>query len=476
MFTMRNRFIQTVPSTKLNRMKPKLFIGSSSEGLEIARAMELNLERDAEVTIWSSGLFGLGLGTLETLVNSLNRFDFAALVLTPDDIVTSRETSSDSPRDNVLLELGLFIGHLGRERTFIVYNRDKNLKLPSDLAGVTAADYGDREDSNIQAALSPTCTKIRDTIKSLGTFTHPQGSADRVNSSSSLRPIVTARVTTHSAGNVATAFDLLVHNSGNSPAKNIKLRVNEAEVERAFSDSISENWKRSIQRCFSEEATIPVLENGQSKTNSFGAFGSRPQDTTWKIGSIINVQVTYEDLGGNPYSHDIPLKIADDKGFAGAFWEKGEDTSGKENVAKPRDEAETRERVLALLSQEIAYNVNALKDVYDLVKTEEVKHQKTFKTNEYGGWESEGNPISVLKSFQPETLSQKAWESQIDQAPSVLTEGELESIFSFYGNLNGVAKTQEQFLNYRGNHPRVLFDEVLRKIQTALVAEPKLSK
>lgn len=190
---------------ELNVMKPKLFIGSSSEGLEIARAIELNLERDAEVTIWSNGLFGLGLGTLETLVNSLNKFDFAALVLTPDDILTSRGATSETPRDNVLLELGLFIGYLGRQRTFIVYNRDKNLKLPSDLAGVTPADYGDREDSNIQAALSPTCTKIRYAIKSLGTFARTHPSVDRANSISVLRPIVTARVTTHSAGNVVEA-------------------------------------------------------------------------------------------------------------------------------------------------------------------------------------------------------------------------------------------------------------------------------
>lgn len=65
-------------------MKPSLFIGSSSEGLEIARAIELNLEYDAEVTIWSNGLFGLGMGTLETLVKSLDKFDFAALILTPE--------------------------------------------------------------------------------------------------------------------------------------------------------------------------------------------------------------------------------------------------------------------------------------------------------------------------------------------------------------------------------------------------------
>src|SRR5436190_768397 len=103
-------------------MKPTLFIGTSGEGLAIARAIEVHLEKDAEVTVWKDGVFGLGQGTLESLVNSLHKFDFAVLCLTPDDLITSREVTTQSPRDNILLELGLFIGRLGRERTFIVYD------------------------------------------------------------------------------------------------------------------------------------------------------------------------------------------------------------------------------------------------------------------------------------------------------------------------------------------------------------------
>ena len=52
---------------------------------------------------------------------------------------SSGDKSADAPRDNVLFELGLFMGRLGRSRTFVAYNKDAGLKLPSDLAGVTAA-------------------------------------------------------------------------------------------------------------------------------------------------------------------------------------------------------------------------------------------------------------------------------------------------------------------------------------------------
>ena len=47
-------------------------------------------------------------GALETLVGILRNFDFAALVLTPEDLLVKRDILYPAPRDNVLLELGLF--------------------------------------------------------------------------------------------------------------------------------------------------------------------------------------------------------------------------------------------------------------------------------------------------------------------------------------------------------------------------------
>ena len=41
------------------------------------------------------------------------------LVLTPDDWMSSRDVAAFGPRDNVIFELGLFMGHLGRSRTSI---------------------------------------------------------------------------------------------------------------------------------------------------------------------------------------------------------------------------------------------------------------------------------------------------------------------------------------------------------------------
>lgn len=143
----------------------KVFVGSSTEGLPVAEAIQLGLDHAAEVTIWHQGVFGLSRGTLEELVRVSKNFDFAVLVLTPDDLTVHRESVSNSARDNVIFELGLFIGTLGRDRTFIVYPRDNQPRLPSDLAGVTSLTYRTRSDNNLRAAVGPACTEIKEAIR-----------------------------------------------------------------------------------------------------------------------------------------------------------------------------------------------------------------------------------------------------------------------------------------------------------------------
>ena len=150
------------------RKRPRVFLGSSSEGLKIAKNLQVLLDHSCEVTIWSQGVFGLSSGTLESLVLALDDYDFAVLILTPDDMVTSREKTSSAPRDNVLFELGLFMGGLGRSRTFILYDRTQEIKLPSDLAGVTAATFEQHSSGNLQSALGAPATLLEEHIMKLG--------------------------------------------------------------------------------------------------------------------------------------------------------------------------------------------------------------------------------------------------------------------------------------------------------------------
>lgn len=150
-------------------VKPRIFVGSSVEGLSVAEALQVGLEYDAEVTVWSQGVFGLSGDTLETLVQKTKAFDFAIFVLTPDDLVTKRGEKQRAARDNVIFELGLFMGSSGRHRTFFVHPRLADMALPSDLAGITAATYdAARSDGDLQAALGPACTKIKRAVRDQG--------------------------------------------------------------------------------------------------------------------------------------------------------------------------------------------------------------------------------------------------------------------------------------------------------------------
>ena len=100
--------------------------------------------------------------TIESLVGLAPTFDYAVIVMTADDVLIKRGTEHRAPRDNLIFELGLFTGTLGRARTFLVCPRDEPLELPSDLQGVTQLDFQlQRVDDNIEAAVGPVCTRIK---------------------------------------------------------------------------------------------------------------------------------------------------------------------------------------------------------------------------------------------------------------------------------------------------------------------------
>jgi predicted nucleotide-binding protein len=154
-------------------LRPRVFIASSVEGLPIAEAIAVDMQYVADVTIWDQGVFHLSEGTLAALDAVANHSDFAIVVLTADDLTTKRGQTHSVPRDNVIFELGFFMGRLGIERTFMVYSRDHSPTLPSDLAGVTAATYAERADGNLGAAVGAAVTQIKEAMAAMPVAAEP---------------------------------------------------------------------------------------------------------------------------------------------------------------------------------------------------------------------------------------------------------------------------------------------------------------
>ncbi|MCD4820110.1 MAG: nucleotide-binding protein [Candidatus Cloacimonetes bacterium] len=150
-------------------MKPRIFIGSSVEGLSIAYSIQQNLLHDAEVTVWDQGVFELSSTTIESLLKILDSSDFGIFVFSNDDMKMIKNKRSETVRDNVLFEFGLFIGKLSRERVYFVIPSDTEMHLPSDLLGITPGTFNpNREDGSLQAATGPFCNQIRLMINKLG--------------------------------------------------------------------------------------------------------------------------------------------------------------------------------------------------------------------------------------------------------------------------------------------------------------------
>lgn len=148
-------------------MKPRIFIASSTEGLEVAYKIQEILEHNSECTVWDQDVFQPSSNTVEGLITQANRCDFGIFCFTLEDTIKIRGNEEKTVRDNVLFELGLFGGIIGFQNCFIVIPREKEVfHLPTDLAGLTPLKYEpNRRDNNLKAALGPVASQVLTKIK-----------------------------------------------------------------------------------------------------------------------------------------------------------------------------------------------------------------------------------------------------------------------------------------------------------------------
>ncbi len=167
-----NRLRERSKHVRQMNPRPVVFVGCSVEGLTIAEFIQLGLSHaDMVVHLWTNNLFVPGSYTMESLEQRITTADFGVLVCTPDDHVTNpkRKTDNPAPRDNVILELGMCIGAMGRQRAFLVRPRGVDLKIPTDMIGITPIDYAhDPDPANIAACIGPVCTQIKLAVAAKG--------------------------------------------------------------------------------------------------------------------------------------------------------------------------------------------------------------------------------------------------------------------------------------------------------------------
>jgi predicted nucleotide-binding protein len=152
------------------RRKPRVFIASSSEGIESAYALQRSLELSADAVVWAELM--VGSQTSARLVRELGSFDFAVFLLTMDDLSAFRGGGSASG-SQVLFVAGMFVGRLGVNRTFFVTPSQVVL---GDIAGLLVFDYDPLAPSK-DMGVSSVSHHIADQIRRFG----PVGSKDLVN-------------------------------------------------------------------------------------------------------------------------------------------------------------------------------------------------------------------------------------------------------------------------------------------------------
>ncbi|HLA53511.1 MAG TPA: TIR domain-containing protein [Flavitalea sp.] len=162
----------------MDKSRPKVFIGSSTEGKHCAWAIQSNLRginKRVEVTTWDK-VFSHGYGNLENLLAQIQDQDFAVFVWSPDDRTQARGKTFTSVRDNLVFEFGLFLGKLGRDRVFaVIPDNQDDLRILSDLNGITLLEYdGERAHRDnarpldIESAFQTACVKMHERIEKYG--------------------------------------------------------------------------------------------------------------------------------------------------------------------------------------------------------------------------------------------------------------------------------------------------------------------
>ncbi|MFL6236696.1 MAG: nucleotide-binding protein [Thermoanaerobaculia bacterium] len=136
----------------------KVFIGSSKESTELMDWVALSLEElGLDPVKWTHpGLFPPGEQAFLRLIDITASVSAAIFIFAEDDKAWYRGDAVGIPRDNILIEYGLFTGKFGSQRAIVCVSGKP--KTASDLLGLTHIDLTKKERAK---------TEIKEWVKAL---------------------------------------------------------------------------------------------------------------------------------------------------------------------------------------------------------------------------------------------------------------------------------------------------------------------
>jgi hypothetical protein len=132
------------------------------------------------------------------------------------------------------------------------------------------------------------------------------------------RPLVSARISAAAGGSETIALNIVVENTGNRPARDVRLIARRVDVTAALVPGWQQGIPNDAEQCLLQNVSIPILANGKSVSNAFGHLEGAKGP--WRSGAEIPITIRYRDLGLRRFRSRMHLLLADDAGFAQSFW------------------------------------------------------------------------------------------------------------------------------------------------------------